>query len=248
MGIGSLKQERSGANTRLDAQVAEIRRAVLAWFAVNGRDFPWRQTSDPFHILIAESLLRQTQATRLVKPYTDFLIKYANLQSLAGADIDELHSWFKPLGLIRRADYLVQAAQILVDQYGGEIPGDLKALIKLPGIGIYGARSILCLGFGEPCPMVDEASGRVLRRALDLAVRGPAYSDSKLLRIAETIVPKQYPKEFNLGLIDIAAAYCHTRNSSCPECPLAHLCRHSQRERLHNNVWRHDNGELCQPY
>ncbi len=226
----AVKNINSGSNTIQEHRLLNLRSAVLNWFVVNCRVFPWRQATDPYHIFIAEILLRQTQATRVTKPYLELVARYPNVQSLSKANTAELRSWFKPLGLITRANYLVQAAQILVEQYGGKIPNDLKTLSILPGIGIYGARAILCLGFGESCPMVDEGSGRVLRRVLDMASKGPAYSDSRLLKIAESIVPKQSPKEFNLGLIDIAAACCHPREPSCVKCPLVDVCSHRQYE------------------
>ena len=203
-----------------------LQNAVLGWFADHGRDFPWRRTSDPFHILVAEFLLRQTQATRLARPYMEIITKYPSASSLAKADINELHIWFKPLGLIRRADYLFQTSQALVTNHGSKVPNDLETLLALPGLGIYSAQAILCLAFGAPLPMVDEGSGRVLRRVLGIAPKGPAHCDSKLLKVAEVILPKTSPREFNLGLIDIAAAYCHVGIPKCGECPLCAICTH----------------------
>jgi A/G-specific adenine glycosylase len=209
-----------------EAQVEALRAAVLSWFATNGRDFPWRNTTDVFHILVAEILLRQTQAWRVREPYLELIRRYPSPEALAVADVDELQRWFRPLGLVKRAHHLVRIAQTLVAQYGGQIPADLGVLRGLPGLGIYGARAILCLGFGVPVPMIDEGSGRALRRVLGVSPRGPAYCDSKLLQIAENILPKQWAKEFNLGLIDITAAYCHSRAPSCANCPLASVCLH----------------------
>lgn len=228
-----------GERRGLEAQAEGLRAAVLSWFEANGRDFPWRQTSDPFHILVAECLLRQTQATRLVEPYSELTSKYPTANALAKADVGYLRSWFRPLGLVKRADRLIEAARILVKSYEGKVPDDLKALMALPGLGIYSARAVLCLSFGKPYPMVDEASGRVLRRALAVDLEGPAYSDRKLLEMVESILPRTACKEFNLGLIDIAAVYCHQTNPECHECPLATICsfwesacRHSQTNML----------------
>jgi A/G-specific adenine glycosylase len=224
MEIGSLKHEGNRTDIYSSAQVEKLRSAVLDWFAVNCREFPWRRTSDPFRILVAEFLLRQTQATRLVKPYTEFTTKYPSALSLSVANIDELYRWFKPLGLVRRADYLFQTSKILVSKHSGKVPNDLETLLALPGFGIYSAHAVLCLAFGAPLPMVDEGSGRILRRVLGITPKGPAYCDSKLLKVAGTILPKTSPREFNLGLIDIAAAYCHTRKQECRECPLLAIC------------------------
>lgn len=201
-----------------------FQKAVLAWFEQNGRDFPWRNTSNPFHVLVAEVLLRQTQAKRVANPYLDLIERYPDPRTLAKADVNALRLWFKPLGLVRRADLLVEAAQVLLKEHGGDVPRDLESLLKLPGIGRYIAGATLCLSFGEPFPMVDEASGRVLRRVLGMNSEGPAYTDSNLLNAAETLLPHPMVKEFNLGLIDIAAAHCSPRKPKCTTCPVAKYC------------------------
>jgi A/G-specific adenine glycosylase len=221
-------RERGCSVANSEHKVGRLRESVLAWFRENGRRFPWRQTSNPFHVLLAEFLLRQTQATRLVQPYLELTSKYPDAYALAEADVSSLRTWFKPLGLVTRADYLVQTVHILVQSYGGKVPDDLDTLMALPGLGLYSARAVLCLGFGKPYPMVDEASGRVLRRTLDLATKGPAYSDSRLLKMAEAVLPKASCKEFNLGLIDIAAFYCHPASPECNRCPLATICSYRE--------------------
>lgn len=186
--------------------------------------FPWRSTSNPFHVLIAEVLLRQTQAKRVAEPYIELTTRYPDPQSIAQADVSELRKWFQPLGLFKRADRLVQCAQILVNDYAGQVPGDLKTLESLPGLGRYSARAILCLGFNQPVPMIDEGSGRVLRRTLGHEPRGPAFSDPALMDAAERILPRKSHRDFNLGLIDIADAYCHPTKPDCISCPLLKAC------------------------
>lgn len=206
----------------------DLQRAVLKWFAQHGRDFPWRTTTNPFHVLIAEVLLRQTQAERVVGPYLELIHRYPKPQALADADVEKLQEWFRPIGLVRRADRLVAVAQLIATEWCGLVPNDLNVLLGLPGIGTYSARAILCLGFGARVPMVDEGSGRVLRRLLGLAPKGPAYSDRTLLNIADRIVPDSRTQEFNLGLIDIAAKVCHPRVPSCPKCPLMPFCHYGR--------------------
>jgi A/G-specific adenine glycosylase len=205
-----------------------LRSALLEWFPENGRNFPWRQTRNAFHILLAEVLLRQTQAERVVGPYLGLVSRFPDAHALANTNVEELRGWFRPLGLVRRAERLVRAAQIMVDQHEGQVPGNLDELLDLPGIGGYSARAVLCLGYGVPVPMVDEGSGRVLRRVLGMLATVPAYSDSQLLRTVEAMLPQASSREFNLGLIDIAAAYCRPRYPACAQCPLADACVHGQ--------------------
>ena len=202
----------------------EFATSVVTWFRSNGRDFPWRETKNPFHILIAEVLLRQTQAARVVGPYIHLVTTYPDPASLAEADIDALREWFRPLGLVRRADRLVACARRLVRDYEGRVPRDLRDLQSLPGIGRYSARATLCMAFDDPLPMIDEGFGRVLRRLLRLSDTGPAYSDVLLGDVAEKILPGSHAREFNLGLIDIGAAHCHPRTPDCRGCPILTHC------------------------
>ena len=205
-----------------------LQRTVQEWYSESGRDFPWRQSSSPFHVLVAEVLLRRTQAERVVGPYLDLTERYPDTQDMASADVAWLREWFRPLGLVSRADLLVNAAKTVVQEHGGEIPRDLSEVESLPGMGRYSARALLCIAYGRAVPMVDESSGRLLRRLLGLRGAGPAYSDRKLLERTEALVPHKTSKAFNLGLLDIAAAYCHVSAPSCVRCPLQNLCSWGQ--------------------
>ena len=204
--------------------VGGLQQRVVDWYAKYGRDFPWRKTSNPYYILVAEVLLRRTQADRVVGPYLEFTAKYPTMGDLAAADVACLRDWFKPLGLVNRADRLVEAARVTVEQHGGELPQSLNQLIGLPGLGEYSARAVLCTAYGAPVPMVDESSGRLLRRLLGLSSVRPAYSDKKLRAQAEKLIPAETGKAFNLGLLDIAAALCRMSAPECVHCPLRMFC------------------------
>ena len=166
-----LQLDRQANKGQIQGGSKELAASVVNWFRRNGRDFPWRDTRNPFRILIAEVLLRQTQAARVVDPYIHLVTTYPDPASLAEADVDGLRQWFKPLGLVRRADRLVVCAHRLLRHYGGQVPRDLRSLQSLPGIGRYSARATLCMAFNHPLPMIDEGIGagpsacsRTLRR------------------------------------------------------------------------------------
>jgi A/G-specific adenine glycosylase len=197
---------------------------VLQWFTSNGRDFPWRNTSNPYHIFVAEILLRRTQAERVVETYRKLIGKYPTPKHLSQANIQELRGIFRPLGLINRANLLIEAATRIVDQYDGEIPSKINLVSTLPGMGIYSSRAVVCLAFREPVPMIDESSGRLIRRVLNLEGKLPAYSDRQLLQTATALIPAGWAREFNLGLLDIASAFCHHNVPDCLNCPLRSVC------------------------
>lgn len=206
----------------------KLNEAVVVWFHANGRAFPWRETRDPFHVLIAEFLLRRTQAPRVVAPYLELIARYPDAEKLAQADVSSLRQWFRPLGLVGRADRLVESARILVHEYGGRVPAELEVLESLPGLGRYSARAILCLAFGHTVPMIDEGSGRLLRRVMGFESRGPAYSSRLLMREAQLLLPENSARDFNLGLLDLAARFCRPRRPVCSECPLEAGCAFAQ--------------------
>jgi len=201
-----------------------LRRTVLNWYSVNGRDFPWRQTDSAYQILVAEVLLRQTQAARVRGPFLALIGQYPSATHLAQADLRGLREWFRPLGLVRRADHLIHAAQTLLAKHHGLVPSDRDMLLALPGVGEYAANAILCQAFGARVPMIDEGSGRVLRRVLGIACSRPAYRDRRLACLARSILPRRYVREFNLALVDLADRYCHPRRPDCGACPLGILC------------------------
>lgn len=201
---------------------------VLEWFSLNGRSFPWRESREPYHIIIAEILLRRTQAKRVVDSYLKLIKEYPNPEALSKADLQELHEIFRPLGLVKRAETLVEISNRIMHNYKGQIPNKISEIAELPGMGIYGSHALLCLAFNEKVPMIDESSGRLLRRVYNLSTEGPAYSDKKLLQTAKSIVPTHYSREFNLGLLDIAAAFCHSKTPDCLNCPLTEVCSHYQ--------------------
>ena len=205
-------------------QLELLQCTVVEWTTKNGRDFPWRQSSNAFHILVAEVLLRRTQAPRAVGPYLELIERYPDIHAMAEADVTWLHELFKPLGLVKRAHRLIEAAKAIQERHDGEVPKDLSAIERLPGLGRYSACAVLCLAYAGSAPMIDESSGRLLRRLLGLSSTRPAYSDKGLFEHAQRLLPCDASREFNLGLLDIAAAYCHVASPECIRCPLRSLC------------------------
>ena len=203
--------------------VSLLHRTVEDWFSGNGRGFPWRQFSSSFHVLVAEVLLRRTQAKRVAGPYLELVGRFRDARDMAKADVIWLRKWFKRLGLVGRAELLVDAAKTIVEQHGGEVPRDLREIESLPGLGKYSARAVHCTAHGGVVPMIDESSGRRLRRLLGLNSTGPAYSDGKLLERTLPLIPHETSRAFNLGLLDIAAAYCDVNSPDCVRCPLRSL-------------------------
>jgi A/G-specific adenine glycosylase len=196
-----------------------MRHSVLRWYRRHGRDLPWRHTRDPYAVLVSEIMLQQTQVSRVVPKYRDFLQCFPTMRSLAAARLrDVLHCW-SGLGYNSRARRLWECARVVVAEQGGSIPHDIHALRALPGIGRYTAGAIASFAHGAAEPAVDTNIRRVLSRSL-LGV--DAAEESTVWRIAGEALPRD-AAEWNHALMDIGALFCRAK-PACDACPLRTAC------------------------
>ncbi len=194
---------------------------LFTWHKKNYRDMPWRETSDPYKILISEIMLQQTQVERVRVKYVEFLKKFPNVRTLAQASLGEVLSVWSGLGYNRRAKYLHECAKNIVVEYGGKFPNDFEKLKKLPGIGISTAGALLAFSFGQETPMIDTNIRRILTRTFfNLEAQLP--SDKALYAFAQTLIPKGKGRVWNYAMLDLGALCCTARNHS-QECPLMKL-------------------------
>src|SRR5688500_6051627 len=141
-----------------------FRRRLLEWYRRNGRDLPWRRTDDPYHILVSEVMLQQTQVDRVLPKYAEWLTKYPSLDALAGAAVDDVTETWRPLGYNVRPRRLHAIARESVERYGGELPSDEATLRSFKGIGEYTAGAVLSFAFGQRKAILDTNVARVLYR------------------------------------------------------------------------------------
>lgn len=151
-------------------RVRVLRRELLRWFDEHARVFPWRQTVEPYRILVAEVLLQKTIATKVPPVYEEVLRRYPTLSALAGARELEMRSLIAPLGFSFRARDLIAICQDLAERFGGIVPSTRQELLSVRGIGDYTANAILCVAYGESLPLVDTNSKRVLSRYFGLVL------------------------------------------------------------------------------
>ena len=197
---------------------------LLAWAEDNLRDYPWRETKNPYDILVAEFLLQRTDADTVAPIYETFLTQYPTLEKLAYAPVDDIAELLQPLGLFFRAERLSKTARIITDQYKGEIPESEKELLKLPGIGKYTARAILSQAFNQPAAVMDTNVARIIERFFGIE-GGRVKSRCKILwSAADSIAPDRKVGYWNLTFLDFGAIVCTARNPKCSECPLASRC------------------------
>ena len=205
--------------------VSAFRRSLLGWFARNGRNLPWRETRDPYAILVSEFMLQQTQVPTVIPYYHEWLRRFPDFASVARASQNAvLHAW-QGLGYYSRARNFRAAAKIVQSRYGGLFPSDITAIRELPGVGRYTANAVATFAFNRPVPIVEANTSRVLARLFDM--RAPIDSTNgreKLWENAAQLVPKRDTARFNSALIDLGSLVCLPDKPRCYICPVKKFC------------------------
>jgi A/G-specific adenine glycosylase len=202
-----------------------FRRTLLRWYGRNGRDLPWRRTSDPYHILVSEMMLQQTQVDRVLPKYDEWLGKYPSLAALAAAPEDDVAETWRPLGYNIRPRRLQAIARESVERYGGRLPSDRETLLSFKGIGAYTAGAIRSFAFRERAAILDTNVARVLFRVFVRRGDPKAHAMHKhLWSISEALVPHKHVFDFNQALMDLGATVCVARTPKCERCPMTSLC------------------------
>ena len=203
-----------------------FRRRLLTWYKANGRDLPWRKTDDPYHILVSEVMLQQTQVDRVLPKYQEWLERYPTLAALAEAPEDHVTELWRPLGYNIRPRRLHAIARESVARYGGELPGDEETLRSFKGIGAYTAGAVLSFAFGQRAAILDTNVARVLFRVFVGRGDPKAHSTRKhLWAVSEALVPRKRIFDFNQALMDLGAMVCVARKPRCLVCPMTAICR-----------------------
>jgi A/G-specific adenine glycosylase len=201
-----------------------LQAAILGWYDANGRTLAFRSTSDPYAVLVSEVMAQQTQISRVSEAWSAFLGAFPTIRALADAEpADVLRAW-RGLGYNRRALNLWRAARVAVDEHGGELPRDLAALERLPGIGPYTARAVAAIAFGMPVGAVDTNVRRVLERAIGGS--RDAFASTDLQAIADASVPPDRAADWTHAVMDVGAMYCRSA-PRCNECPARDACRYA---------------------
>lgn len=203
-----------------------FRRILLSWYRKNGRDLPWRKTDDPYHILVSEIMLQQTQVDRVLPKYDEWLDKFPSLAALAAAPLAEVSAAWYPLGYNIRPKRLHWIAREAVEKFGGELPSDEDTLRSFKGIGDYTVGAIRSFAFRERAAILDTNVARVLLRVF--IGRGDTKAHAmkrRLWQLSHALVPRRDVFDFNQALMDFGAMVCVARKPKCLLCPMRRLCR-----------------------
>jgi A/G-specific adenine glycosylase len=216
---------------RAPAQHRLFRRRLIAWFRRHGRNLPWRNTRDPYHVLVSEVMLQQTQVSRVEGYYGRFLAEFPDVETLARATPARVREQWDGLGYYRRAANLHQLAKEVVASEEGRIPRDTAALRRLPGVGRYTAGAVASFAFEQAEPAVDTNVARVLRRAFHPRAGRNAGGNKRLWETAAAMLPRagRNAWAFNQAIMELGAMVCTARVARCGECPVAEVCKTGRR-------------------
>jgi A/G-specific adenine glycosylase len=203
----------------------EFQRTLRTWYRKNGRDLPWRKTSDPYAVFVSEVMLQQTQVATVIPYYKQWLRRFPDIGSLAlASESDVLHAW-QGLGYYSRARNLHSAAKIVSNKYRGIFPQQTEELAQLPGVGRYTANAVATFAFDRPVPIVEANVGRVLSRVFNLQMPiDESPGRNALWQMAATALPKRAARIHNSALMDLGATICVARTPKCGICPVQTFC------------------------
>ena len=235
-------------------------KTILNWYAINGRELPWRQTTNPYAIWLSEVIMQQTRIAQGTAYWERFMKRWPNVHELAKATEDEVLREWQGLGYYSRARNLHKAAQQIVGL--GRFPQTYKELKQLKGIGEYTAAAISSISFAEPIAVVDGNVYRVLARYFGIDTPIDSTEGKKVFKaMAQEYLPKEAPAAYNQGLMDFGAIQCTPTSPNCEVCPLIDTCfaannnkvadlpvkakKTKQRERHFSFIYIRCNGETA---
>ena len=203
----------------------QFQKKIINWYKSNHRDYPWRHTTNAFHIIIAEITLKLTGAWKAEGVYNKLIENYGTPEKMSMAKKTRLHKLFKSLGLYHRAELLINISNVIIDKFNSTIPTTYEELISIKGIGKYIANSVLCFAYSQKVPLVDGSVSRIFKRCLNYASERPAYADTELWELAGRFLPSANYREYNYGLLDLGALVCKHAKPHHEKCPLIKICQ-----------------------
>jgi A/G-specific adenine glycosylase len=217
-------------DARLDAVV--FRRRLMNWYRAHARELPWRGISDPYRTWVSEVMLQQTRVAAVIEHYEDFLRSFPTIVALALATEAEVLAAWSGLGYYRRVRMLHKAAQFIVKERGGVLPGTSTELRTLPGIGEYTCAAIASIAFGESIAVVDGNVERVLLRLTGRPEGRTAAEKQFVQEQASALVPKRRVQghcnaagDHNQAMMELGATICLPKAPMCLHCPVYGMCR-----------------------
>ena len=199
---------------------------ILIWYKQNKRDLPWRKTTNPYHIMVSEIMLQQTQVDRVIPKYEAFLKAFPTIWDLAEAPTSQVLELWSGLGYNSRAIRLQETAKVICKRYDGHVPKNRDVLLELPGIGPYTANAILSFAHNLPHPCIDTNIRRIILHKLKLPEK---TAPETLYAIAESLIPENRSREWHNALMDYGSSILTARTTGINPLTTQSKFLHSRR-------------------
>ncbi len=199
---------------------------LLAWYDGARRNLPWRETRDPYAILVSELMLQQTQVKTVIPYFTRFMTRFPTARALAEADEAAVLKAWQGLGYYRRARHLQAAARQIVERHDGRFPTTAEAIFALQGVGAYTGAAVASIAFDIKLACVDGNVIRVIARLF--AEDGDVTRAAVKRRIgerAQALIDDARPGDFNQAMMELGATICTPRAPGCLACPVRGYCQ-----------------------
>lgn len=203
-----------------------IHRRLIPWYRKHGRhDLPWQLDKSPYTVWLSEVMLQQTQVSTVIPYFQNFLLHFPDIYALANASVDSVLAQWSGLGYYSRGRNLHKSAQIIVDEFDGELPDDIEQLQQLPGIGPSTAAAIMSLAFNRKHAILDGNVKRVLCRyhGMEVYPEVPTVKQ-QLWQLAHDHMSSRTAAAYTQAIMDLGATVCSKRNPGCDRCPLSRDC------------------------
>jgi A/G-specific adenine glycosylase len=200
-------------------RINNVPELLLQWGLPQLRNMPWRETQDPWHVLVSEVMLQQTHVPRVLPRFERFVALFPTPRACAAAPLADMLVEWQGMGYPRRCKNLQLAAQMMVDRFDGEVPRTLNELLELPGVGPYTARAVLTFAFDADVAVVDTNVARVLAR-----ISGKVLNARASQEMADAWLPVGFSRDWNQVIMDFGATVCTARKAHCEGCPVFTQC------------------------
>lgn len=204
--------------------ISDFGSQLIEWWGREGRRFPWRNTSDPFRIFLAEVLLHRTRATNVVPIYLKLLDSFSTPNELAQVNEKHLMDILSPLGLKWRNEMLLLTMRAIKREFDGKIPIDRDKLLSLPGVGDYIASATTVFTINSDDPLIDTNTVRVISRVYMLKITDSTRRSKTIRDKYSALRNNSEPRSFGFSIIDLASLICTSRLPDCDHCPVLNFC------------------------
>jgi A/G-specific adenine glycosylase len=206
-------------------EISDFQNSPRAWFDTNKRDLPWRRTTDPYKIWVAEVMLQQTQVKTVIPYFNKFVVRYPDVLTLSKAPLEDILKSWENMGYYTRARNLHKAAAEITRDFGGRVPTGYKSFRGLPGVGDYIAAAVMSIAFGEPYAVVDGNVKRVLSRLFSIDAPVNHSASARIFKERATeLLDRHDSGTFNQAMMELGATICRPRQPLCGCCPVQKHC------------------------